>query len=407
MDNFFKNKFQEYLMLSIILLTFIVFYIETDIYTPTFPEMVDYFQTDEDSIQLLLSMNFLGLCLSSLLFGPASDAYGRKSTLCTGLFVFMAGSMGCAMTQDFNLMIVFRFIQGIGCGAIVSVALTSLFDIYSPEKYSRLVSACNVAIGGMMALAPVIGNWIGIQWGWRANFHLIAFLATVVFLSNLFLTRETLRLEKRTQFSTVAIFKNYFSLLTNLPFMSHTLIWCLMFSLGFVFIANLSLIYIDYLQVPVEIFGYYQMAIMGAFFFGSLLSAYLIKKWGMPLTKTFGSLVYLLGVVLLVTSSYRGVNSPLILIISMALASLGSSLTCAIYFSYSLTYIGEHLKGSAMSLTQSLRLALSSGLVWLAASRFDGSTKPISEIALLCTATCLALYVLLYRRSQLFAPAIQ
>lgn len=78
MTPFFKNKFQEVLFLGITLFTFIAFYVETDIYTPSFPNMVQSFGTSEEAIQLLLSMNFLGLCLSSLFFGPASDAYGRK-----------------------------------------------------------------------------------------------------------------------------------------------------------------------------------------------------------------------------------------------------------------------------------------------------------------------------------------
>jgi DHA1 family bicyclomycin/chloramphenicol resistance-like MFS transporter len=89
MSSFFKSKSQEFLFLAITLLAFIAFYIETDIYTPSFPQMVSYFQTNEDSIQLLLSMNFLGLCISSLFFGPASDAYGRKKILCTGLGIFI------------------------------------------------------------------------------------------------------------------------------------------------------------------------------------------------------------------------------------------------------------------------------------------------------------------------------
>jgi DHA1 family bicyclomycin/chloramphenicol resistance-like MFS transporter len=64
MTPFFKNKFQEILFLGITLFTFVAFYVETDIYTPSFPEMVQYFGANEDAIQLLLSINFLGvLCL--------------------------------------------------------------------------------------------------------------------------------------------------------------------------------------------------------------------------------------------------------------------------------------------------------------------------------------------------------
>ena len=170
--------------------------------------------------------------------------------------------------------------------------------------------------------------------------------------------------------------------------MAHTLIWCLMFSLVIVFIANLSLIFVDYLMVPTEVFGYYQTAIMGAFFAGSMSAAYLIKKVGMLYTKLAGSFIYVGGIVALAVLSFAGIESPLLLVLAMALTSLGSALSMTIYFCYSMSHMDEHLKGSAMSLTQSLRIFLSSCLVWLAARWFDGSTVPMSVLALGCTGGC-------------------
>jgi DHA1 family bicyclomycin/chloramphenicol resistance-like MFS transporter len=400
MHPFFKSKFQEVLFLAITLLAFIAFYIETDIYTPSFPQMVAYFGTNEKTIQLLLSMNFFGLCLSCLFFGPASDAYGRKTILGSGLCIFMLGSIGCAVTNSLPWMIFFRFLQGIGCGAIVSAGLAGFFDIYPSDKSSRLVSICNGTIGGMMALAPMLGNWISLHWGWRANFYLIAVLAIMTFICHGILTKETLSPDKRTPLNLKNVFKNYGLILTNFPFMAHTLIWSIMFSMVLVFIANLSLIFIDHLHVSQEVFGYYQAAIMSAFFVGSMSGAYLIKKIGMITTKITGSSVYLVSIMSLFFLSYLEVNSPLFFILTMSLASLGIALAMTIYFSYSMSYIGENLKGSAMSLTQFLRLFLSSGLVWLAARQFDGTTKPLSLLALLCTAACLIFYLILYRKKQ-------
>jgi DHA1 family bicyclomycin/chloramphenicol resistance-like MFS transporter len=181
--------------------------------------------------------------------------------------------------------------------------------------------------------------------------------------------------------------------------MALTLIWCLMFSVVIIFIANLSLIFVDHLKVPPETFGYYQTAIMGAFFGGSMSAAYIMEKLGLAKTKIAGSLIFIAGIVGLTLLSYLESRSPLLLITAMSLASLGSALAVTIYFTFSMTHIGEHLKGSAMSLTQSLRLLISSGLVWLAASQFDGTTLPMSLCAVFCTALCLAFYGLLYRRN--------
>lgn len=400
MSAFFKSKIQEFSFIVIILFAFIAFYIETDIYTPSFPQMMNYFGTNEDTIQMLLSMNFLGLCLSCLFFGPASDAYGRKPILCIGLSIFMLGSVGCAMTHSLNWMIAFRFLQGIGCGSITSAGLTLFFDVYPPSQSSRLVSMCNGTVGGMMALAPMLGNWISLSVGWRANFYLIAVLATLSCLSIWFFIKETLPIDKRVKLSLPNVLKSYYSILKNFPFMAHTFIWCLAFSMVIVFIANLSLIFVDYLEVPKEVFGYYQTAIMGVFFVGSMSGAYLIKKTGMISTKALGSMLYILGVVLLAVLSFLTISSPLLVIVAMSTASFGCALAVTIYFTYSMTHLGDGLKGSAMSLTQSLRLFLSSGLVWVAARGFDVTIRPMSILAIVCTAISLLLYAALHVRKQ-------
>lgn len=407
MQPFFKNKFQEILFIGVSLLAFIAFYIETDIYTPSFPEMMTYFGTDEDAIQLLLSMNFLGLCISSLFFGPASDAFGRKTILSSGLGIFTLGSLGCAFADSLSWMIVFRFLQGVGCGSIVSAGCASFFDIYPPAQSSRLVAILNGAVGGMMALAPILGNWISLNIGWRANFYLIAILASLAFISNLMFIKETLPADKRNKLSFSNVFRNYKQLLANFPFLAHTIIWCLMFSVVIVFIANLSLIFVDYLQVSQEVFGYYQTAIMGTFFVGSMSGAYLISKLGMVATKISGSLIYAMGILFLCVLAYFGINSPMLLIIAMSLASLGSALSMTIYFTFSMTHISEDLKGSALSLTQSLRLLMSSCLVWLAANQFDGSIKPMTLLAIYSTLICVLIYALLYRKDLHLAPSTQ
>jgi DHA1 family bicyclomycin/chloramphenicol resistance-like MFS transporter len=82
----------------------------------------------------------------------------------------------------------------------------------------------------------------------------------------------------------------------------------------------------------------------------------------------------------------------------MSLASFGVALSLTIYFSYSMTHVDDRLKGSAMALTQSLRLFLTSGLVWLAAIGFDGSTRPMSVIAVFCALISVLLYTILYAK---------
>ena len=66
----------KYLFLIVVI--FIAACIETDIYLPAFPDMMVWFSASEGAIQSLLTWNFLGICISGPLYGPLSDAVGRK-----------------------------------------------------------------------------------------------------------------------------------------------------------------------------------------------------------------------------------------------------------------------------------------------------------------------------------------
>src|SRR5579885_3668479 len=80
----------KYLLLIIVI--FIAACIETDIYLPAFPDMMAFFSVSEETIQSLLTWNFIGICLSGPFYGPLSDAIGRKKPLIAALGLFLAGS---------------------------------------------------------------------------------------------------------------------------------------------------------------------------------------------------------------------------------------------------------------------------------------------------------------------------
>ena len=53
-----SEKTSATLMLAVVIIMYIAMCAEADIYVPAFPQMVDFFSTTEDKIQLILSVNF-------------------------------------------------------------------------------------------------------------------------------------------------------------------------------------------------------------------------------------------------------------------------------------------------------------------------------------------------------------
>ncbi|HBZ7861431.1 TPA: MFS transporter [Klebsiella variicola subsp. variicola] len=90
----------------------------TDFYLPALPEITQQLQATSTQTQLSLTAALIGLGLGQLFFGPLSDRIGRLKPLALSLLLFIFASAMCALTQDINMLIVWRFLQGFaGAGA--------------------------------------------------------------------------------------------------------------------------------------------------------------------------------------------------------------------------------------------------------------------------------------------------
>src|SRR5688572_7972365 len=77
--------------------------------------------TDPNDAQYLIGFIFIGMAFGQLLSGPFSDALGRKKVLYAGLAIYLVGSVIAYFAQTLELILVGRFIQGVGvAGPFVS-----------------------------------------------------------------------------------------------------------------------------------------------------------------------------------------------------------------------------------------------------------------------------------------------
>src|SRR5262245_20087211 len=98
------NSISPIRILSVLILSFVAFAVETDIYVPSFPDMVKQLGVSETDIQRVLSLNFLGVCISCLFSGALSDSFGRKRVLSVGTGLFALASLGCYLANEFWLI---------------------------------------------------------------------------------------------------------------------------------------------------------------------------------------------------------------------------------------------------------------------------------------------------------------
>ncbi|HQT82255.1 multidrug resistance protein 3 [Ferrovum sp. JA12] len=105
----------------------------------------------------VISGYLLTSTLATPLYGKFSDLYGRRHLLTWSIVIFLVTSVGCALSQSMLMLVVFRLIQGLGGGGLISLAQATVADVISPRERGRYQGY----ISGMYAVASVIGPLFG------------------------------------------------------------------------------------------------------------------------------------------------------------------------------------------------------------------------------------------------------
>ena len=71
------------------------------------------------------------------IYGKLSDLYGRKRILQIAIFLFLIGSVLCAVAQTMGQLILFRAVQGLGGGGLMALAFTIIGDVVAPRERGR------------------------------------------------------------------------------------------------------------------------------------------------------------------------------------------------------------------------------------------------------------------------------
>ena len=106
------------------------------------------------------------------IYGKLSDIYGRKPFYVIGLSVFMVGSALSGQSRTMLELIIFRGLQGIGAGAMISMPRATVGDIFTPRERGRWMSVLSMAFGLSSIIGPFLGGWITDNVGWRWVFYI-------------------------------------------------------------------------------------------------------------------------------------------------------------------------------------------------------------------------------------------
>lgn len=341
-----KGKEQKYLgkrgFLVFITLLSAFIPLSTDIYLPALPKMVESLNTNSSIVNLTLILFFVFYALGTILWGPLSDKYGRRTILIVGLSIYTIGSILCVFSGNIYELILFRILQAIGCGAATAVSTAIVKDSYSGRKLVTVLALVQSMAMLSPIISPVIGAIILNILSWRGVFGVLALLGTLTLAGSIAM-EETI--EKRDTGSILNAISKLGVIAKNKDFMSLLITFSIMSIPSMSFISASSYIFIDGFGLSETVYSYYFAANAVFFLIGPLAYVKLSKNHNKIPYITIAYIVMAIsGLVMFITGNL----SPVIFMISLIPASFFSSLIRPQTISLMLNQIKEN-SGAASS----------------------------------------------------------
>jgi EmrB/QacA subfamily drug resistance transporter len=104
-------------------------------------------------------------------WGKLSDLYGRKPIFMIGIVIFLIGSALSGLSQNMQMLILFRGIQGVGAGSLFPVALAIIGDMFTPQERGKYQGLFGAVFGIAFIVGPLVGGFLTEQVSWHWIFY--------------------------------------------------------------------------------------------------------------------------------------------------------------------------------------------------------------------------------------------
>ncbi len=139
--------------------------------TPVFPAVVDALGISPEQVGLLITLYALpGIALTPV-YGVLADRLGRKQVLVPALVLFALAGSACSLVRDFQLLLVLRFLQGVGGASLGFLTATLVGDLYQGARRTEAMGYKASVLSVSSAVLPTIGGALALL-GWYVPFAL-------------------------------------------------------------------------------------------------------------------------------------------------------------------------------------------------------------------------------------------
>jgi DHA1 family bicyclomycin/chloramphenicol resistance-like MFS transporter len=346
-----------------------------DTYLPSMPAIGREFEVGPVAVQQTLSVFLFCFAFMMLFYGTLSDSFGRRPVILWSLVIYTLASVGAAFAPTFGWLLACRALQGLSAGAGSVIGQAVVQDRFSGAQAQKMMSHIMMVFGLAPAIAPVLGGWLHVHFGWRSTFIFLAMFGAAMIAAAYWLLPESLPREKRHAFHPLAIAKNYLKVVRHPQFMLLSLSVGLAFGGLSLYIGSAANFIMEILHLPETAFGWMFIPLIGGMVLGSAWGGKRASKYTPRRLKWIGYAIMAVAAVLNV--AYTALFAPEVpwAVLPLGIYTFGLAVAMPAIQMSALGLFPDNrgLASSMLSFIQMMSFALVSGLV--APLLFDSAFK--------------------------------
>jgi DHA1 family bicyclomycin/chloramphenicol resistance-like MFS transporter len=280
-----------------------------DMYLPGFPTIATDLHTTVDNVSYSLSSFFIGICAGQLICGPLLDRFGRKKPLYIGLVIYIIASLGCAMANSVELLIVFRFLQALG-GCVGMVAPGAIVrDTFPVNENAKIFSLLILILGVSPIVAPTVGSYLIAANGWHSVFIVLAVITALLLVAVIFLLPESKQPDPSMSLRPQSILSGFLFVLKQPQFFTYAFAGAIAAAGLFAYLAGSPFVFMKIFNVSGQHYGWIFGLIAAGLITCSQLNNVLLRKYtSEQVIKTVLLVQTIIGLLLFTGSIFQWLN---------------------------------------------------------------------------------------------------
>ncbi|MCR6645731.1 MAG: multidrug effflux MFS transporter [Terricaulis sp.] len=263
-----------------------------DIMLPALPDIGrDFALGAANDRQLIIVVYVFMFGISQLIYGPLSDAFGRRAVLLWATAFYIVGALLCTIAPSFELMLAARALQGVAAGATRVIATALVRDLTSGPRMAQIMSMAMTVFMIVPILAPGLGQLILFVAPWRWIFGALLVYAVIVLIWAYLRLPETLRPENTTPFHLRAIARAARAVLSDRQAFGYMIASTFIVGCMFGYVTSSEQLFVDVYDLG-DRFALAFAAVAVAMSAGAFLNSRLVVRFGMRRISQSGLLVF-------------------------------------------------------------------------------------------------------------------